>query len=124
MSIVELGALGEFVGAVAVVATLGYLAVQVRLSSKSTRSNAIAQAASDHLATMRLLAGNPVLASALDKVQRGDSLDQPEPTRFGWWFGCFLRGAETHIQMPELGVVPEFEEPWAEILRSLVGSTK
>ena len=36
MSIMELGALGEFIGAIAVVATLAYLALQVRQSSKVT----------------------------------------------------------------------------------------
>ena len=34
MSIIELGALGEFVGAIAVVATLIYLAVQIRQTNK------------------------------------------------------------------------------------------
>ncbi len=109
MSIVELGALGEFVGAIAVVVTLGYLAVQVRLASKSNQSNAIARAASDHIADMRLLAENPVLAIAFEKTQRGETLDSPESTQFAWWFLCFLRGAETHVQMAKLGVVPEFE---------------
>ncbi len=119
MSILELGAIGEFVGAIAVVITLGYLAVQVRLASKSNRSNAIAQAASDHLANMRSLAENPVLARAFEKTQRGETLDSPEATQFSWWFLCFLRGAETHVQMAKLGVASEFEEPSEVILRSL-----
>ncbi len=38
MSILELGAIGEFVGAIAVVATLAYLAVQIRQNTKSTRA--------------------------------------------------------------------------------------
>ena len=118
MSIMQLGALGEFVGAVAVVLTLGYLAVQVRLASKSTRSNAVAQAASDHIATMRSLAENPALASAFEKALRGDVLEPPESTQFGFWFACLLRGAETHVQMASLGIVPEFEEPTKELLRA------
>ena len=46
MSIMELGALGEFVGAFAVVATLVYLALQIRQNTKSmdeSRALAIAQ---------------------------------------------------------------------------------
>lgn len=35
MSIMELGALGEFLGAIGVIATLAYLAVQVRQNTKS-----------------------------------------------------------------------------------------
>ena len=46
MTITELGALGEFVGAIAVVATLIYLAVQVRHSKEATEaSNRLAVAA-------------------------------------------------------------------------------
>ena len=39
MSIMELGAMGEFVGAIAVVATLIYLAIQVRQSKQATQEN-------------------------------------------------------------------------------------
>ena len=118
VSIMDLGALGEFIGAIAVVAT-GYLTLQVRLSAKSTKSNAIAQAASDHLANMRSLAENPALASAFEKTQRGETVGSPESTQIAWWFVCFLRGAETHVQMAKLGIVPEFEAPWEDILRRM-----
>lgn len=46
MSIMELGALGEFVGAIAVVVTLGYLAVQIRQNTRAmdeSRRLALAQ---------------------------------------------------------------------------------
>ena len=46
MSITELGALGEFVGAIAVVATLIYLAIQVRQNTGMMRAQ-IYQARSD-----------------------------------------------------------------------------
>jgi len=39
MNIMELGALGEFIGAFAVVVTLGYLAVQVRHSKSALETN-------------------------------------------------------------------------------------
>ena len=39
MSIVELGALGEFVGSIAVVVTLIFLAIQVRHSKDATEAN-------------------------------------------------------------------------------------
>ncbi len=47
MDIMELGAIGELVGGVAVVVTLGYLAAQIRQNTKSTR----------YLATQSLVAG-------------------------------------------------------------------
>ncbi|NIU08761.1 hypothetical protein GWN42_09780, partial [candidate division KSB1 bacterium] len=40
MTLTELGAIGEFVGGIAVVLTLVYLAVQIRQSTNSTRSSA------------------------------------------------------------------------------------
>ena len=119
MTIMELGALGEFVGAIGVVVTLGYLAVQVRLSGKSAESTAIAQAASDHLANYRCLVQDRELIKALQKQQHGEELDSIETTQLTSWFACFLRGAETHIQMAKLGVVSEFEGPFEEILGSM-----
>ena len=120
MSIMELGALGEFVGAIAVVATLGYLAVQVRQHARSTESNAIAQAASDHIATMRAIAQVPALADAFEKAGRGDELEPREFVQLRFWFSSFLRGVETHVAMAKLGVVPEFEAPWKDILRLIM----
>ncbi len=40
MTITELGALGEFVGAIAVVATLAYLAIQIRQNTRAIRGSA------------------------------------------------------------------------------------
>ena len=68
MSILELGALGEFLGAFAVVITLVYLGLQVRHNTMSTRAGTLAYATdawSDYL-------GDPPLAMAfLDRVVDG-----------------------------------------------------
>ena len=45
MNIQDLGAIGEIVGGIAVIATLGYLSVQVRQANVSTHRNMYAQAA-------------------------------------------------------------------------------
>ena len=44
MSIIELGALGEFIGSIAVVITLIYLAAQIRANTRTTKANASFQA--------------------------------------------------------------------------------
>ena len=44
MSILELGALGEFFGSIGVIATLIYLAIQIRSNTKTTKANASFQA--------------------------------------------------------------------------------
>ena len=66
MSIMELGALGEFVAAFGVIASLIYVGFQVRQNTKATNGNAIAQVASRfsviswrYLKTMFLLAHLP-----------------------------------------------------------------
>ena len=46
MTIFELGALGEFIGSIAVVVTLAFLTIQIRRSSKITeQGNALAKSA-------------------------------------------------------------------------------
>ncbi len=44
MSILELGALGEFFGSIGVIATLIYLAIQIRSNTRTTKANASFQA--------------------------------------------------------------------------------
>ena len=44
MSIIELGALGEFLGSIGVIATLIYLAIQIRANTRATKGNASFQA--------------------------------------------------------------------------------
>ena len=77
-----LGNFGEFVGAIAVVLTLGYLAIQVRNSkaavSENTKSirSAAAAATQDSLAAINeLIASDSSLASLLDRVSEQGSLE-------------------------------------------------
>lgn len=101
MSILELGALGEFLGSIAVFVTLVYLSVQVRQNTRSMEDSkklALAQtyqlrsdalqmmlvhaAASDHLApiiTKLTAAGYPENVAALE------TLSQDERQRFRLW---------------------------------------
>lgn len=124
MSIEAWGAIGEIVGAIAVVLTLGYLTVQVRQSAAATASDAIAQAAAEHVANMRVIAQDPVLAGAWLKLRQGEPLTPLEEAQFTWWTFCFVRSAETHIQMAQLGITPEFEAPWREVLRSMTTTNR
>jgi hypothetical protein len=124
MSIEEWGALAEVVSAVAVVATLAYLTIQVRQSTRANASDAIAQAAAQHTETMRLIAQDPVLASVWLKLRSGEPITPVEEAQFQWWTFCFLRGAETHVEMARLGITPEFEAPWREVLRDMAASNR
>lgn len=101
MTLMELGALGEFVGAIAVVVTLVYLAVQIRQSNQAMREGrrlALAQTyqmRADALQDMLVRAAEsehiaPVIARLADLGYPEDvgSLDQLSPlerARFRLW---------------------------------------
>jgi hypothetical protein len=57
-----LGAIGEFVGGVAVIATLIYLAVQIRQNTKWLRSSVLAAVTDAYLAFNHLLGSSPAAA--------------------------------------------------------------
>ena len=83
------GAIGEIVGAIAVVLTLGFLAIQIRNGSRSlVQQNLIAQ--SDAVAKgvelashfRHTIAGDSELAAIWRKGQKGEPLDEDEMLRF------------------------------------------
>jgi hypothetical protein len=75
-----LGAIGEVVGALAVVLTLGYLAIQIRQNSKAVRSSTRSDIAKMQLDINFMLSQNPDTALALYAFWRGDELDEREET--------------------------------------------
>ena len=78
MTIFELGALGEFIGSIGVVATLIYLAIQIRLNTMSMDENKQSivaqtyQARSDSLMEINLrMAENIELSALVSKIGSG-----------------------------------------------------
>ena len=61
MTIQELGSIGELIGAIAVLATLIYLSVQVKMSSKTQRAQTHQQMAHDRAQTLRMMIDNEEL---------------------------------------------------------------
>ena len=98
MSIMELGALGEFLGVFALVATLIYLSVQVR-HARNESANAVIQARTTGTRELSMgIATSDGLSAALTKALRGyrnaegirprgrepaDGCSNPCPTRRG-----------------------------------------
>ena len=117
MSIMELGALGEFLGAIAVVATLAYLAIQVRQSKELLKRNqklAIGQAyqfraamTSDNARTQLY---NHDSISVQAKVDRGEELTDLEKRvrKTGYALGHFAY--DNMYYQYSLGLVDE--ETW------------
>ncbi len=89
MSIMELGALGEFVGSILVLGTLVYLSIQVRQGNahaRFTTSHAIVGAA--HTAWLAV-AHSPELAMVMSKLKTGEPLVEQESAQ-AWSFATTL----------------------------------
>ena len=117
MSVIELGAVGEFLGAIAVVATLVYLTTQIRQSTRSMASQAHAQVAAEMQHNLRAMSQDDALAIAFRKATRGEHLEPLEVTKLTFWFFAFGRGWESHIIQAKLGALEEVEAPTAQIMR-------
>ncbi len=74
MTLQDLGALGELVGGIAVIASVLYLAIQIRHGLNGYRST-MTQEVTSHFSRMQLeIAKSPELLAAWDKAERGESL--------------------------------------------------
>lgn len=101
MSLQDLGSIGELVAAIATVATLVYLAIQVRHNSVALdRSNELAQANSIHQITTMFnelnwqLAGDGELAEIHARALAGESLTAAETTRFTAFVNTYVATIE------------------------------
>ena len=98
MDIMELGAIGEMVGGVAVLVTLGYLAVQVRQNTASNRVLATQNLVVGHAGASLLLAENGDLAAILQTAAVDSGREGLEPhsqLRFNVW----LVGLWSHVEL-------------------------
>ena len=107
-----IGAVGEILGALAVVGTLAYLATQMKQNSASLRrANEYAQASSIHETNALFthvfapLVENAEMATIYTKALDGEVLDKVETTRFATFIQMYLAWAEDvfYQQETELG---------------------
>ena len=82
-----IGAVGEVLGALGVIATLGYLAFQIRQNTQSLHTESYARTLERAAAVQSKLSGDPILASIL---RRGGldlrTLTPDERIQFNWTF--------------------------------------
>ena len=91
-----IGAVGEILGAIAVVATLIYLAIQLRRNTEATQAGT-AQALADSInAANLLLAGDPRLAKLYrtGKFENWDFLSPEEKFQWGYFANAACRSFE------------------------------
>jgi hypothetical protein len=118
-----LGNFGEFVGAIAVVVTLGYLAVQVRHSREATDANTKSVAHSEMIARAQvrsaitdqiiqinsLIFREPTLFDAQLKSIRGLPVDETEASRLGALAFLWFKHAENVHYQYRHGLYDEVE---------------
>ncbi len=114
MSIMELGALGEFVGAIAVVATLGYLALQIRQNTRRMEESTASQEATTYQSLMsqiielnRGLAADRQLGEIVDKARKGEVLDDVDRRRYGSLITSILRYGDMAYYQYQKGLIDE-----------------
>jgi len=101
-----IGAIGEFVSALAVLITLVYLAVQIRQAKKQIALTGIQERARQVQNVMLPIATDPSLASIIMKAGHppfGEfGLDPEEAHRFGAWCHAWMQMAQaSHYLLPE-----------------------
>ena len=98
MSITELGALGEFIGSIAVVFSLIYLAVQVRQNMRMVRAS-VRQSISEDVQKLSLLAfEHPDVAVLMEAARSERELSDPDSNRLMYGIRYFFRVWENAYQ--------------------------
>lgn len=109
VSLQDLGSIGELVAAIATVATLVYLAIQVRDNSRAlSRANDFARAGSIHQVTLSFnelnwrLANDGELAAIYTRALAGEDLTPSEATRFVAYVNTYIATIENLVNQQSL----------------------
>ena len=115
MSIQDWAAIGEIVGAIAVVITLLYLAMQIRDSNRKTSAVAVQAALNNEMAMIAVLIEN---AGTWDKVISGIPLDAGEEMRKGsLLYNLLMTETESRFHQYEAGYLSV--EAWEQRLPAI-----
>ena len=107
-----LGAIAELVGAIAVLATLAYLSIQIRANTSALRAEARRSNAGQNASFAAILGSSKEAASVF---RRGlidpDALDPDEKTQFTGLFAMLTLAAYNAFTEYELGII---DDDWLE----------
>jgi hypothetical protein len=102
-----LGAIGEVVGAVAVVVTIGYLAVQIRQNTRSLRAGAFQQYRQQSAELSRLLAEPDMASIYRTGLYSPDRLTEEGRTRFAAMMVFAFNSEENFFLLRKLGLIDD-----------------
>jgi hypothetical protein len=103
-----LGNVGEFAGAIAVVATLLYLAIQVREAGRSSKFAAVQASRETRIAWFSSLRDYPNLPAIQSKILAGEALEAEDELRLLYHFASYWGLLYSEWVQRELGVTGEF----------------
>ncbi len=107
MTLQDLGNIGDFVGGIAVVISLVYLAFQIRRNTLSVQASMIQTAAQAATEIMELMARDPeVLRLFHSGTHDFASLSEEERLRFSAIMGAMLHRFENLVSQTERGLLP------------------
>jgi hypothetical protein len=116
MDIMELGAIGELVGGVAVIASLIYVGLQVRQSNRLEKAESLRAATRDYVSIM-LQGDASLLRQAISKFE---NLSLDDQFRTHMWLIAVFTVAQTEVKLSGLGLAEESDFPatFASLTRS------
>jgi hypothetical protein len=107
VTIQDLGSIGEFVAALATVATLIYLAVQIRQNTTSLRANAYQETVRSSNDWGALFVDHPeTTATFLKGITDPNSLDRAEALEFTHLLEIYFRNYTVAVKLAQDGLVP------------------
>jgi hypothetical protein len=127
MTLQELGSLGEFIGALAVIASLAYVALQIRQHTRSLRTASFQALMQSAACENRIIAQDPAVAELyLRGLDSYDELDSVEKSRFSalmynfiWLFEITLSlhregvSTDSRLEAQLAGVLEQLDHPGA-----------
>ncbi len=121
MTIMEFGAIGEFIGAIAVVVTLIYLAIQMRQNTNALKLNTAGSVTEELQESFSLLASNQELAEIFVTAARETTLQGAERVRFNTFTHNFVRVYENAFLQWRAGVIDPAH--WEGMTRMMIDFT-
>ena len=116
-----LGAIGEIVGAVAVILTLGFLALQIRQNSRTVKATAAQSVLQSLSEALRAAAESRVLTRVMMQgLTDFDKLDETDEWQFFLWLFAWFRLVEQAYQHYAMGNIEE--GTWAGQVAHLKGN--
>ena len=104
-----LGNIGDFLGGIGVVATLFYLAFQIRQNSQAVATNAGHSVLASMSETLRSMAMSKEMSTLVVRGMRDQELDDDELLQFGNWVFAWFRIIEKGYEHYQLGNI-SFEQ--------------